>query len=197
MYDSKHPKIITKVHTVNNKTVVLSFDDGPSKVLTNILDILKKEDVPAMFFWQTRLLYPKRPWQRVIDEGHGIGTHTINHPNLANMTYDQQYKQIKTSTSDLERITGEKIRYFRPPFGQYNTDTIRVADELGLQTVMWRIASIDWELKYDPDQIISNVIDHVENGAIILLHELEQTVEVLPIIISRLKEKGFTFRLLD
>lgn len=197
MYDSKHPKVITKVHSENNKSVALTFDDGPSKVLTKILDILKKEDVPAMFFWQTRLLYPKRPWQRVIDEGHGIGTHTINHPNLVNMTYEQQYKQIKTSTSDLERITGEKMRYFRPPFGQYNTDTICIAEELGLETVMWRIAAIDWELKNDPNQIISNVIDHIEDGAIILLHELEQTVEVLPIIISRLKEKGFTFCLLD
>lgn len=197
MYDSQHPKIITKVHSDNNKTVVLTFDDGPSKVLTKILDILEIEDVPAMFFWQTRLLYPKRPWQRVLDEGHGIGTHTINHPNLANMTYEQQYKQIKTSTSDLECITGEKIRYFRPPFGQYNADTILIAEELGLQTVMWRIASIDWELKSNPDQIVSNIIDHVDNGSIILLHELEQTVAVLPIIIARLKEKGFTFRLLD
>ncbi|WP_112181077.1 MULTISPECIES: polysaccharide deacetylase family protein [Paraliobacillus] len=187
---------MTKVSTLSNKTVVLSFDDGPSRVLSKILDILKKEEVPAMFFWQTRLLYPKRPWQRVIDDGHSIGSHTINHSNLCNLTYEQQYKQIKTSTTDLERITGKKVDFFRPPFGQFNSDTIRIAEELGLQTVMWRVASIDWELKCDPNQIVSNVIDYVEDGAIILLHELQQTVEVLPIIISKLKEKGYSFRLL-
>lgn len=196
MYDSINPNVITKVKTDNNKAVVLTFDDGPSKVLTQILNILQDEQVPAMFFWQTRVLYPDRPWRRLLAEGHQIGTHTIDHPNLVKLTYQQQFRQIKSSVETLETITGQKITYFRPPFGQYNNDTIQVAEQLGLKTVLWRVASIDWELKCDPAQIIENVIDHLEDGAIILLHELKQTVEVLPTIIRQIKEKGYTFSLL-
>ncbi|MBM7573625.1 polysaccharide deacetylase family protein [Aquibacillus albus] len=180
----------------DKKSVVLTFDDGPSSVLTQTLDILKQEDVPAIFFWQSRLLYPLRPWNRVLDEGHKIGTHTINHPNLANLTFDQQYKQLATSVSEIESITGQKVTLFRPPFGQYNRDTIKAAERLGLTTVMWRIAAIDWELKCDPEQIISNVTDHLEDGAIILLHELQQTVQVLPEIVQTIREKGYEFTLL-
>lgn len=196
MYDSKHPKIITRLKSTSKKNVVLTFDDGPSKVLTQILDILQKEQVPALFFWQTRLLYRNRPWQRLLAEGHQLGTHSINHPNLVKLTYQQQYRQIHSSIEKLELITGQKVTYFRPPFGQYNNDTLKIAEQLGLKTVMWRIASMDWELKTDPDQIIANVIDHLDDGAIILLHELEQTVEVLPSIIRQIKQNGYTFRLL-
>lgn len=193
VYDSEDDYIKTKVNIKQQKSVVLTFDDGPSKVLTNILDVLKKEDVPAVFFWQSRLLYPDRPWKRVLKEGHTIGTHSCKHLNLVNLTYDQQLEDIKRSTKKIEQITGEKVRFFRPPFGQFNSDTIKVADELGLSIVMWRIAAMDWELKDNPEQIISYVVDNLEDGAIILLHELTQTHSILPQLINRIREEGYTF----
>ncbi len=188
---------MTSICSNHPKSVVLTFDDGPSSVLNEILDILKQENAPAVFFWQTRLLYEKRPWKRVLDEGHIIGTHTINHPNLQMLTYEQQYKQLSNSVSKIERITGQKVTFFRPPFGQYNKETIQAAEALNLTTVMWRVASIDWELKCDPQQIIDNVIDNLEDGAIILLHELRQTVDILPEMIKKIREKGYQFTLLQ
>lgn len=196
MYDSTDSKVITKLEEIGLKTVVLTFDDGPSKVLTKILDILKDENVPAMFFWQSRLLYSARPWQRVLNEGHCIGSHTINHPNLTKLTYEQQYHQLERSVTQIENIIGQKITYFRPPFGQYNKDTLRAAEQLGLITVMWKVASVDWGLRSNPNQIAANVIDHLEDGAIILLHELHQTVEALPTIIKSIRDKGYHFRIL-
>ncbi|MDC3417987.1 polysaccharide deacetylase family protein [Aquibacillus salsiterrae] len=193
VYDSKDENVLTKIKGTRDKTVVLTFDDGPSKLLPNLLNILKEEQVPAVFFWQSRLLYPKRPWQRLLEEGHHIGSHTINHPDLTRLSYQEQLKQLKVSVSEIETITGQKVNFFRPPFGQYNDDTIKAAKALGLTTVMWRIAAIDWELKCDPEQIITNVIDHLEDGAIILLHELAQTIEVLPTIIQSIKSKGYSF----
>ncbi len=197
MYDSQDTDVITSVQSKAEKSVVLTFDDGPSKVLTQILDILEAEDVPAAFFWQSRLLYSERPWERVLQGGHIIGSHTTKHPNLVKLPYEKQFEEIQNSITKIERITGSKIEYFRPPFGQYNTDTIKAAKQLNVTPVMWRIASIDWELKEDPQQIITNVSDHLEDGAVILMHELQQTVEVLPELIKAIREKGYRFTLLE
>lgn len=192
MYDSSDENVVTKVSN-REKSVILTFDDGPSRSLSQILDVLKDENVQAMFFWQSRFLYPKRPWERVIKEGHIIGTHSINHKDLVKLPYVKQLHDLKYSVEVIEGITGEKVTYFRPPFGRYNEDTIKAAKQLGLTTVMWRIASIDWELEDNPEKIICNVVDHLEDGAIILLHELKQTLHILPELIRNIKNKGYSF----
>lgn len=196
MYDSTHPQIVTVNGAQTNKSIVLSFDDGPSKVLSQILDILKQHDVSAMFFWQSRLLYPRRPWQRVLDEGHIIGTHSRKHRNLVQLSYEEQYQDIQSSRVHIEKTIGKPVVFFRPPYGRFNSDTLKAAEALGLTTVMWRIASMDWELKDDPSQIVRYVTENLEDGAIILLHELEQTVTVLPQLITAIKEQGYCFSLL-
>ncbi len=175
---------------------MLTFDDGPSSVLPELLDILKQENVPAMFFWQSKLLHPKRPWKRLIQEGHRIGSHTITHPNLTKLDFNAQYRQLAASVKSIEAITGEKVDYFRPPFGQYDENTKRAAEKLGLSVVLWKIASIDWELKDNPQQIVENTVHHLQDKSIILLHELEQTVEALPQLIQSIKQEGYTFQLL-
>lgn len=175
------------------KKVILTFDDGPSRYLHSILDILREKNTQVIFFWQSRLLYNDRPWKRVIDEGHVIGAHTHNHINLAMLTSDQQYKQIKTNVTQIEKITGVKVQYFRPPFGQYNEDTMCILKELNLVPMMWEISSFDWNNKMTPQRITSNIVENILSGSIILLHELEQTVSVLPELIDKIKEQGFEF----
>ena len=194
MYDSNDSSVLTSIKTQPQKSIVLTFDDGPSSVLESILDVLKEENVPATFFWQSRLLYESRPWKRVLEEGHQIGTHSTKHVNLTNLSYEEQYKDLAQSVAKIEAITRNKVVYFRPPFGQYNAHTLSAAKALNLVPVMWRISSMDWELKNNPDQIISYVIVHIEDGAIILLHELQQTLEALPTLIKTIKSMGYTFR---
>ncbi|WP_394583914.1 polysaccharide deacetylase family protein [Cytobacillus firmus] len=180
----------------SKKTVTLTFDDGPARVLPELLDILKKEKVPAVFFWQSRLLYPGRPWKRVLEEGHQVGTHSSKHSNYVKLTPSEQVQDLRRSKLKIESITGQDVKLFRPPFGQYNEHTIAAAKELGLSTILWRVSSMDWELKKDPEQIITNVLENLEDGAIILLHELSQTVEALPELIAEIRGKGYEFSLL-
>lgn len=198
MYDLKDTRWIKNVKQIRKtvKKVVLTFDDGPSRHLNDILDILKDKNVQAIFFWQSRLLYKERSWKRVIDEGHRIGVHGHNHKNLTKLKYEQQYKEIKTSVDHIKEITEVNVQYFRPPFGRYNMDTMFILKDLNLVPVMWEITSYDWENKADPEQIICNVATHIMDGSIILLHELEQTVAILPQLIDSIREKGFGFTLL-
>ncbi len=196
MYDSINQNVITSGEKGANKTVILTFDDGPGRVLPKLLDILKKEEVQAMFFWQSRLLYKDRPWKRVLDEGHLIGTHSCKHPNLTKLSYAEQFEELENSKLKIHEITGSPVTYFRPPFGQYNLETIKAAQDLGLTTVMWRISSMDWELARRPEEILQNVIQNLENGAIILLHELQQTIQVLPDLIKKIRAEGYEFSLL-
>ncbi|WP_241535916.1 polysaccharide deacetylase family protein [Indiicoccus explosivorum] len=195
VYDSHNPAVVTAAPD-SGKAVVLTFDDGPGKYLTEILDILKQEDVPAMFFWQSRLLYPDRPWKRVLEEGHLIGSHSVRHPDMTRLSYSEQLAELQRSSDRLTEVTGIRPVYFRPPFGQFNDSTLHAAASLELRTVMWRIASLDWELKNRPDDIIKNVTENLEDGAIILLHELAQTVQALPGLIREIKRKGYRFVLL-
>lgn len=88
------------------------------------------------------------------------------------------------------------MRYFRPPFGQYDSCTLKVLKELDLIPVMWSTTSFDWELKHNAAQIITNVVSHLEDGSIILLHELRQTLHILPELIQQIRSKGYTFSLL-
>lgn len=174
------------------KAVFLTFDDGPSRCTHQLLDILKAKHAQATFFWQGRLIHPERPAVRVIEEGHTLGSHTHRHPNLTSLSYDKQKHEIQSSLQAIKSINPSPIEYFRPPYGRYNEETVRVVQELGLELVMWDTASFDWKEKKSPDAIIPNVMDSVQPGSIILLHELQQTVSVLPELIDRLHLKGYT-----
>ncbi|GAE24934.1 polysaccharide deacetylase [Halalkalibacter wakoensis JCM 9140] len=196
MYNTKDTRVITNLSQLSGtkkKTVVLTFDDGPSKHLDDFLDVLKEEQVPAVFFWEARMLHHKRPWKRALQEGHIIGSHANRHRNLVKLSTEQQRAQIETSIRTIEHVTKQPVRFFRPPFGQYNEHTLEITSSLNLQTVMWSVTSFDWELKTQPNQIVHNVVEHLDDGAIILLHERIQTLEVLPLLIRSIRKKGFSF----
>ncbi|HEX7064204.1 MAG TPA: polysaccharide deacetylase family protein [Bacillales bacterium] len=171
--------------------VLLTFDDGPTEYLSEILSILQAEDVQALFFWQSDLLdQDEGSLGRVLDEGHLIGSHAHSHPKLPDLSYEEQLEEIRKSKERLEKLMGRGITRFRPPYGLYNEDTMKIAEELGLEVVLWKVASWDWQHETNEKQIVENVREHTEAGDIVLLHELPQTVKVLPKLIDQLRRKG-------
>ncbi|KZE67239.1 polysaccharide deacetylase [Fictibacillus phosphorivorans] len=176
-----------------SKSLILTFDDGPSSVLIPLLDILKKHDVKAMFFWQSRLLYKKRPWKRVLKEGHMIGGHSLRHRDLTRLSCYEQEHDIHNNIKHIESLTGQKVKYFRPPYGQFNEDTLQVLKKLDVVPFLWEVAGLDWELKHNQNQIVHNVVNYADHGSIILLHELKQTVMILDDLIDELKREGYEF----
>ncbi|WP_231868399.1 polysaccharide deacetylase family protein [Fictibacillus phosphorivorans] len=196
MYDWNNKEIWTNQQNWDrpqSKSLILTFDDGPSSVLIPLLDILKKHDVKAMFFWQSRLLYKKRPWKRVLKEGHMIGGHSLRHRDLTRLSCYEQEHDIHNNIKHIESLTGQKVKYFRPPYGQFNEDTLQVLKKLDVVPFLWEVAGLDWELKHNQNQIVHNVVNYADHGSIILLHELKQTVMILDDLIDELKREGYEF----
>ncbi|MET3729797.1 peptidoglycan/xylan/chitin deacetylase (PgdA/CDA1 family) [Fictibacillus halophilus] len=124
-----------------------------------------------------------------------IGGHSLRHRVLTRLSYSDQLHDITTNLKQIETLTGQKVKYFRPPYGQFNEDTLQVLKELGVVPFLWEVAGLDWEPKQNPLHIVHNILNHAEDGSVILLHELKQTVEILDELISELKLEGYEFLL--
>ncbi|HEY8347134.1 MAG TPA: polysaccharide deacetylase family protein [Symbiobacteriaceae bacterium] len=188
---------ILPVHRIGTegREVVITFDDGPSRYTEEILAILREEQVPAAFFWVAG--NPRLDLARQLyDQGHQLGSHTVRHVRLTDLSGAAQLAEMQQSLDLLEQAGQVPVRYFRPPYGSYNAETLDAARQMGLQVILWDVDSRDWEAAHDPNQIITNVMNQVRPGSIILLHEREQTVQVLRDLLRELRSAGYTFRLL-
>lgn len=132
-------------------------------------------------------------WEPLLKSGHVIGSHAHSHPELPKLSFEEQRKELSQSKAILEEAIGQPIVWFRPPYGLYNEDTVVLSKSLGLQIVLWKVASWDWMHEKDPKLILQNVETYTNPGDLILLHELPQTVQVLKELIQCLKAKGYQF----
>ncbi|HWW63587.1 MAG TPA: glycosyltransferase [Sphingomonadaceae bacterium] len=191
--------------------VALTFDDGPDPVWTpKILDILKAEHVPATFFIiGENALTEHGLLQRLVRDGHEVGSHTYTHPNLANATARQTALELNATQRLFQAFTGHSLRLFRAPyFGDAEPTT---ADELVPVTEAQKLGYLSVGLHVDPDDwkrpgvqaIIDRTIAGVEasnpqrSGQVVLLHDSggnrAQTVAALPTIIHELRARGYRF----
>lgn len=200
--------VISKFGNVH-KQVVLTFDDGPDPTYTpQILDILKKEKVPAVFFiigLQGESNIPLL--QRIYNEGHEIGNHTFTHPNIALVSPERASAEMETTRLLIEAVTGRSTVLFRAP---YNADAeptteaelrpVALSKIQNYYTVGESIDPNDWEKGVSADSIYSRTIAQYEanpDKGIILLHDAggnrQATVDALPRIIKYFKDKGIQF----
>jgi peptidoglycan/xylan/chitin deacetylase (PgdA/CDA1 family) len=126
--------------------VALTFDDGPNPKWTpRLLDVLGEHGVKATFFMLgSRAQAEPELVRRVAAQGHLIGNHSWSHPNLARSWASRVREELTRTSETLEQITGERIGYFRPPFGARRPVVFRIARELGLRVVTWNAMTSDW-----------------------------------------------------
>ena len=102
-------------------------------------------------------------------------------------------KELTTSVSAIEAITGNKVEVFRPPYGDYDDLLIEIAAELNLQTIQWDVDSLDWK-DLTAKQIVNRIVSKTKSGSIILCHNNGlHTLEALPYVLGELKQKGYEF----
>ncbi|MBE6554746.1 MAG: polysaccharide deacetylase family protein [Ruminococcaceae bacterium] len=193
------PNIVYRyVGKTDKKRIALTFDDGPHPRYTpQILDILNEFGVEATFFvvGTNAETYPELI-EREQREGHEIGNHTYNHYHTAKMSAATLIEDILACSNTLERITGSRVKLFRPPEGVCTPDIKTHCEENDFTIVMWSVDTRDWAHP-SVTEICRNVKEHVKNGSIILMHDFigknSPTPEALRRIIPMLQESGYEF----
>lgn len=186
----------------NDKYVYLTFDNGYEAGYTaKILDILKDNDVKAAFFITGHYLNTQSELvKRMIDEGHTVGNHTVNHPSMPDLGNEKLKEEItKLHTAVFEKF-GYEMTFFRPPKGEFSQRTLYLTKSLGYTTVMWSFAYDDWDENkqgreaYAKEKILSNI----HNGAVMLLHATSKdNTNILDEVIKEIKTQGYEFKTLD
>lgn len=183
----------------DDKALYLTFDEGYENGYTpKILDTLSREKVPATFFVTGHFVSTQGGLiARMNAEGFGIGNHTNNHPDMTAKSLEEQQKELNTLNEALKKITGQAPRYYRPPMGRFNAQSVALAHDLGMKTVFWSIAYKDWETdnQVGIEKALSQVMRQIHPGAVILLHAVSKdNADMLSQFIQLCREQGYIFK---
>ena len=186
----------------NSKNIYITFDLGYEAGYTeSILDTLKSNNVKASFFITAHYLNTNTDLvKQMIEEGHIVGNHTVNHKVLPDISEKELEKEIMDLHTILYEKTGYEMKYIRPPKGEYSEFVLKKCNELGYKTVMWSFAYDDWDenkqnrTEYGKEKILSNL----HNGEIMLLHGTSKdNMEILDECIKEIKNEGYLIKSLD
>lgn len=186
----------------NEKNVYLTFDEGYEAGYTSeILQILKQNNVKATFFITAHYLNTQTELVgKIIEEGHIIGNHTVNHKSMPGLTEIENEKEIMELHKTIYEKFNYEMKYLRPPMGEFSEKTLSQIKSLGYKTVMWSFAYEDWNEKQQPDekQAKEKILNNIHNGEIMLLHGNSKTnLNILDEMIKKIKECGYEFKSLD
>ena len=200
--------VLTSVPATYAKNVALTFDDGPSPKWTpQVLDILKANGVHATFFMvgqQTRA-YTSLV-RRVVAEGHTVGNHSYSHPNMTTLSSTLQAASMDNTTKYISAAISGGYRpcFFRPPYGAYNSTTLRLATARGMTVTTWSRDTRDWQTppylsSSFQRTIVSRATSPLAYHPDILMHDgspgnyRQNTVNSLQRIITYYKSRGYKF----
>lgn len=184
--------------------IYLTFDAGYENGCTEkILDVLKKQEVPAAFFLVGNYMERNADLvRRMVNEGHTVGNHTMHHPDMAAIGDSAAFRAELEGVEALyqETVGTELPKYYRPPRGIYSEENLKQAKELGYKTVFWSLAYVDWKNddQPDPEAAVEKLNARIHPGAVVLLHSTSKTnAQILDRLLAGWKEMGYSFITLD
>lgn len=186
------------------KVLYLTFDAGYENGYTaSILDTLKAHNVKAVFFLVGNYLQKNADLvRRMVEEGHIVGNHTMTHPDMSAISDKDAFQKELAGVEELfTQITGKTMpKFYRPPQGVYSEENLKMAKELGYQTVFWSLAYKDWLNDKQPtaEYALGKLIPRTHNGAVILLHSTSKTnAQVLDELLTQWENLGYRFETID
>jgi polysaccharide deacetylase family sporulation protein PdaB len=179
----------------SDKKIAITFDCAWGVDYTEkLLDALQANNAAATFFmvqfWTEK--YPE--YVKKIDEaGCEIGTHSATHSYMSKQNEEEIKQELTSSATAITAVTGKKVELFRAPYGDYDDLLIDTATALGYYTIQWDVDSLDWK-DLSATDIALRIVNGVTDGSIILCHNNGlHTAEALPLVLSTLQNKGYTF----
>ncbi len=184
------------------KYVYLTFDEGYEAGYTpKLLEVLKQNEVKAAFFITAHYLNTQPELvKQMIEEGHIVGNHTVNHKSMPDISNEQIQKEVMDLHAAIYQKFNYEMKYLRPPKGEFSQRTISYTNTLGYKTVMWSLAYDDWdENKQDREEYgKKKVLENIHPGAIILLHgNSKDNSNILDTCIKEIKQMGYEFKSLE
>jgi peptidoglycan/xylan/chitin deacetylase (PgdA/CDA1 family) len=185
-----------------DKTIYLTFDDGPTPEITNwSLNILKEYNAKATFFCIGNNI-EKHPevFKNIVNEGHSIGNHTHNHVKDWLTSAKAYLKNIEKAQIILNnQVSNSKsTKLFRPPYGQICPKQGKKLIALGYKIIMWDVISFDWDVNVSKEKCLKNVITNATNGSIIVFHDSIKASKnmqyALPKVLEHFSKLGFEFK---
>ena len=161
-----------------------------NEYIPQMLSTLKKHNVKATFFLEGRWTKENPELAKmIVQAGHEIGNHSYTHPNLETLATSSTVTELKKTNEVIEAITGVKNTLFAPPSGAFREETVTIANQLGMQTILWSVDTIDWQ-KPSVEVLTDRVLRKVHNGAFILMHPTKASSEALEVLIIQIKKKN-------
>jgi len=181
------------------KYLAITFDDGPESTHTaRLLDGLAEHDAKATFFvLGHRLGKTADLIERMVNEGHSVGSHTYSHVNLTAVAKETIAYQLDETNMLLKNITGQEVLLLRPPYGNRNAQVAEMAAERGMSLILWSVDPQDWKMR-DARQTADHIIARAKDGEIILLHDIyASSVDGALLAVKELTAQGYTFVTVD
>lgn len=184
----------------DEKSVYLTFDAGyDNGILGKILDTLKEKNIKASFFLTGDFVkrFPELT-KRIVNEGHVACNHSYSHRKITTLSKSELQKDLEKLEEEFFKLTGcQMVKYFRPPEGVFDRNSLLNAKSLGYKTIFWSIAYRDWDTnnQIGVDYCVKTIMDNLHNGAIILMHSVSSSnQEALPTVIEKITQEGYTFK---
>lgn len=173
--------------------VALTFNvDWGEEYLPGILETLAAEQVKATFFLTGRWANKNGELAgKIYQGGHEIGNHGYSHPHVDQLSKQSNQEEIRRTERAIISVTGKKTSLYAPPYGESGPNVVNAAWELGYQTIMWTIDTIDWQPATTADDVRRRVNANLRKGAIVLMHPTLPTSQALRQVIADLKKQGW------
>jgi len=184
------------------KYVYVTFDEGYEAGYTpKILETLKNNGVTATFFITAHFLNTQPDLvKQMIEEGHIVGNHTVNHKSMPSLDLGTMKKEVMDLHTTVYEKFGYEMKYIRPPKGEYSEKSVAYTNSLGYTTVMWSFAYDDWdENKQGREEYAKKkILENIHPGAVMLLHgNSKDNTNILDMVIKEIKNQGYEFKSLD
>ena len=176
------------------RCVALTFDDGPGDDTGRLLNILARKQAKGTFFVVGQRVAQSGRFElrRMVGEGHEIGNHTWDHPDLTTLSPHKVRMELVRTQRVVRRATGVRMRLMRPPYGSTDRVVARQTRRLRLAQILWDVDTFDWRDRNA--EVVARRAVRVRPGSIVLMHDIHATtVDAVPEILHRLHAKGYTF----
>lgn len=182
------------------KIIAITFDDGPDPIQTpKVLKVLRERHIPACFFCiGNKIKGNEELLRQIIKEGHSIGNHSFSHSGYFPLyRLKRMHHDLITCQQELEKVTGQPVQWFRPPFGVTNPTIAKAVRKLGVTPIGWNIRTLDTQ-QPSPEKIIKRIKKRLVPGSILLLHDrLPDSDKLLVQILDFIEKEGYTVVALD